>query len=485
MNLFKDYPQLKVIQKLAERRRVQIYLVGGFLRDIVLNRARMDFDFAVEKNAVAFAESFAKEVKGAFILLDEEHGCARVAKKTPDEIMTFDFADFRAPTIEEDLAHRDFTINTLSLDLSKADDATVLKDAIVDVKRGLKDIKEQRIKRTSARVFQEDPLRMLRAFSLKAVLDFKIELTTLNQIRREAELIRTVSYERIRDELFKILESGRGAAVLKSMHKTGLLEKIVPHIRVMYDCKQGGYHHLDVWPHSLETVVQMEKVFEQFQEDRDISDYISEKLAGDRSRKALMKLACLLHDIGKPDTRKKEGERISFHGHENVGRDIVRHIANMLILSTKERHALEDMVQMHLRPGYLSNFKKPSERMIFRYFRDAKAEALSILLLSMADQRATRGPLTSETDQQHHAHICRTLIEMWIARQKEEPFVPLINGHDVMKNLKLKPSPLIGKILDHVEELQALGKVRTKAEALKEAQRAADNDTGGKKQEAG
>ena len=127
---------------------------------------------------------------------------------------------------------------------------------------------------------------------------------------------------------------------------------------------------------------------------------------------------------------------------------------------------LEDVVQWHLRPGYLSNFKTPSDKAVFRYFRDTKEEGASVALLSIADQRSTRGPLSSKKDEAHHIKICRKLIAQFFAAKKAEPFFCLINGHDLIKTLKIKPGPVFGKILQSVEEAQATGKITTKAEAL-------------------
>ena len=250
------------------------------------------------------------------------------------------------------------------------------------------------------------------------------------------------------------------------MDRVGLLEKIIPQVKVMYHCKQGTYHHLDVWPHSMESVVQMEKVFKQLKDDEEIFAYLDASLGGNRSRRSLMKLAILLHDIGKPDTRKREKGRISFHGHEHVGTNIVKHIARILKLSVRERHALEDMIRWHLRPGYLSNFKHPSEKAIYRYFRDTKGEGVSIALLSLADQRATRGPATTQSDQKHHEAICLGLVRRYFEKKKEKPFVRLINGNDLIVKLKLQPSPLFSTILSQIEEQQTLGKLTTKKEAL-------------------
>ncbi len=468
-----QYPYLVILQKLARQKKQDIFLVGGFLRDALLRVEGHDFDFALAKNALAFSKSFAKEIKGAFVLLDKERGCGRVVKKHDGKIETYDFADFRAPTLKADILHRDFTINTLTVKFNELDLNEDLTSAIKDFCRGVKDLKARRLRMVGAKTFAQDPLRLLRGFSLRAQLGLCIEKKTLAQIAKDKDLLRSVACERILDELFKVLESSSAAENLVAMDKIGLLEKVIPQITVMYRVTQGGYHHLDVWPHSLETVAQLEGVLKEHENNEDIAAYLNESLAGMRTRRGILKLAALLHDIGKPATRKKEKDRMSFHGHEHVGKNIVRSVAKLLKLSTRERVILEDIVVWHLRPGYLSNFKNPSEKAVFRYFRDTKEEAASIALLSIADQRSTRGPLSTKTDEKHHEEICRDLVARFFAAKKEKPFVCLINGNDLIKKLKLKPSPVFGKILQEVEEAQATGKVTTKDEALALAQKIA------------
>lgn len=472
MFLFKNNPSIKLLKDIALKKKVDCYLVGGYPRDYLLGRPCNDFDFAVSRKAIEVGRAFANKIKGAFVILDKEHGCARVIKKTAGGLQTFDFADYRAKTLKEDLAHRDFTINTLCVSINKLTPGDPLDKVIEDLQKARPDIKKKLVRMTKATAFTEDPLRLLRAFSLQAALAFKIEPKTLTRIKKDKNLLRSVSFERIRDELFKILDTPAAFQNLQAMDKIGLLEKVLPPIAVMYGVKQGGYHHLDVWPHSLETVRQLEKVFEEQKGNPDVNAYVNETF-GTRRRLALMKLAALLHDIGKPATRKKEKDRYSFHGHEHVGRGIVRPLAKELKLSTQERYALEDMVLWHLRPGYLSNFQKPSERSVFRYFRDAKNEAASILLLSLADQRSTRGPLTTEGDQKHHEKICLGLLGRYFEKKKETPLEKLIDGNDLIKKLKIKPSPLFGKILKAIEEQQTLKKITTREEALQLAKKIA------------
>ncbi len=466
MIFMSERPYLCDVRKFAKRRKVRVYLVGGFVRDLFLKRECMDFDFAVEKNAIAFAKAFAKSIRGAFILLDAEHGCARVAKKEKGRVLTYDFADFRGKTLKDDLKRRDFTINTLSIDISSLEDGDCLEKGMADAVRAKRDLKDGLLRMASKQAFVEDPLRILRAFSLQAQLGFRIEKETLKQIKTDRDRIAGVSAERLRDELFKILESDRAGTILRAMDRLGILDRVIPQVRLMFGVEQGTYHHLDVWPHALETVKQCDQVIRMFRSDERISGYLKEKIAANHSRAALLRFSCLLHDIGKPDTRRKEGDRICFHGHEHVGRQISDQVAKDLKLSTRERLAVGTMVRWHLRPGYLSNFKRPSERAFFRYFRDTADEAVGIALLSLADQQSTCGPMTTEDDQRHHKDICLEIIDRFFLEKDKKPFVPLINGHDLINSLKLKPSPLFSEILSKVEEEQGLGRLTTPEGAL-------------------
>jgi poly(A) polymerase len=473
-SLLSTHPEILLLKEIAQKRRQRLVLVGGFLRDHVLGRRAHDLDFAVSSDAVALARRFAKAIKGAFVLLDEESGCARVAKKYPDGMWTYDFADFRAKTLKGDLAGRDFTINTLTLDISDIDLKKPLADQVAGDRRAWGDIKAKTVRVVGPKTFKDDPLRLLRAYSLRAQLGFKIEPKTLVTIKAQKASIRSVSAERIREELFKVLSSPRVAEVIRSMDRDGMFFEVIPQVRVMYGVEQGGFHHLNVWKHSLEALTQLEKLLKRMSSDAVLMAYLNEELGGGHSRLSILRLACILHDIGKPDTKKKEpGGRTSFHTHEHVGRRIVRIISRQLILSSKERYALEDMVTYHLRPGYLSNFKRPSDKAVYRYFRDTKDNAVAIVLLSMADQRATRGALTTEHDVLHHEEICLPLISKFFEKKKETKLTRLLTGYDLIKELGLEPGPLFSKILLKVEEAQQLGKVVTRQDALALARKAA------------
>ncbi|MDO8676032.1 MAG: HD domain-containing protein [Candidatus Omnitrophota bacterium] len=460
-----NLPHLKIVRDLARRKKINVHLVGGFLRDHLLGKKSTDLDFAVGENAVAFARAFVRKVKGTFVLLDKEHGCARVVCKEGQAIWTFDFSDLRAPTIKADLHSRDFTINTLCVDVTNLKDTDDLQENIVDHWGAARDLKTKTARMVSVDAFKDDPLRLLRAYALKAVFGLKIESKTVARIKKDADLILNAAMERVREEVFKVLSSPRAYETTVLLDKDGLLARVLPQLSVMQGVHQGGYHHLDVWRHSLEVLHQFELLCAQEKDPR-IQAYLGEEIAGNHSRAALLKLAALLHDVGKPDTRKPEGERITFHGHEHVGERITRLAAKRLKLSVKERHFLEDAVRMHLRPGYLSNFQRPTEKAIFRYFRDTGKEGAAIALLAMADQRATRGPLTTLEKAEHHEKICRMVLARFFEEKNKAPLKRLLTGRDLIKTLKLEPGPIFAKILTAVEESQSLGKIATKAEAL-------------------
>ncbi len=465
----KDKQLLKNIYLFALPRKVKLYLVGGILRDILLGREKEnpDFDFCLKGNAIGFAKKLSKELKAGFVVLDKEHGACRLVKKTKDKIYTLDFTDFRGKNLEDDLLHRDFTINAMALDLEKVFSKEDLNDSLLDPYNGRLDLKHKLIKVVNKKSFAEDPLRILRSFSFSSLLGFKIDKPTLSLAGVYKAKLSQVSFERIRDELFKIFDSRKAFDCLVVLDKMRILKIIFPEIERMRGLKQGPYHHLDIWRHSLETVRQLELLFVQLKNKQDIQDYLNEVISSQRRRFSLMKLGALLHDIGKPQALRREKGKIKFHGHEKIGSEIIREIVKRLKLSNDESDCLEKMVFFHLRPGYLGDNETVSKRAAFRYFRDTGKEAVSTLLISIADQRSTRGRLTTEESRVQHEKTCFSLIKEFFRKQKEKKLPRLINGDDLKRKFKLEPSPLIGKILAEIEELQAIGKISSKQQAFK------------------
>lgn len=454
----------ETIVSLARREGEEIYLVGGFLRDIVLGREKepLDLDFSLRKGAIDFGRRLARILKCGFVVLDKEHGCCRLVLRKPHvpTEATFDFVDFRGATLKEDLRKRDFTINTLAVRLP------LEGGELFDFFGAQKDMAKKVIRAVDERCFDEDPLRVLRAFSLGAIFGFQIEPRTLRFIKAKKEMLKDAAGERMRDELFKILGVEDAWRHICLLDKNGVLEVVIPQVSVMHNVKQGGYHHLDVWGHSMETVRKIEEVIHHLKGRQDIDAYLDEPLAGGRRRRQFVKLAALLHDIGKPKAYEVKAGKTMFHGHERIGRIISDSVSERLKLSTRERFALDTIIFWHLRPGYLADNEVLTSRAVRRYFRDTEEEAVSVLLVSIADQRATRGPLATPQSRIKHEKISFSLIERYFEQLKQKPLTRLISGTDLIKKLKLTPGPIFSVILDAVEEAQAEGRVKTKQQAL-------------------
>jgi poly(A) polymerase len=449
---------------LAVAQKKEVYLVGGFLRDLFAGykKPSLDLDFAVEKGAIDFGRMLARRLKAGFVVLDREHGCCRLVFKggATGTAATFDFVDFRGRDFEADLKKRDFTVNTLAVRLP------FRRTGLLDVCGGLNDLQAKTIRMVGPSSFDEDPLRILRAFSLSATLGFAIEPATLSLAQKKREQLRDVAGERLRDEFFKVLAADDAWRHIREMDRRRVLENVIPQIRVMHNVKQGGYHHLDVWGHSLETVRKLEEQCGRLRGDREMARYLDEPMTTGRTRRQLIKLAAMLHDIGKPKAHEVKAGKTMFHGHERIGRIISDAVSERLRLSTHERFALDTIIFWHLRPGYLADNKVLTRRAIHRFFRDTREEAVSVLLVSIADQRATRGPLATPGSRQRHEKVSFALIGEYFDSLKQKPFVRLINGTDLIQKLKLEPGPVFSTILNAVEDAQVEGRVRTKPQAI-------------------
>jgi putative nucleotidyltransferase with HDIG domain len=456
---------------LAKDKGAKLYLVGGILRDALLDREKEnpDIDFCLKNNAIAFAGLVAKKLGAGFVVLDRDHGCARVVKKLKNIVYTLDFADFRGKTIDEDLRRRDFSINSLAMPLEALFTRQDLDSVIIDPCLGRKDLKAKIIRLCNKEGFDQDPLRILRAFSLAAIFDFKINKDTLKAIVRKKSKITGVSRERVRDELFKIFSTSRAYKLILTLDKNKILELLFPQIKPMRRLSQGPYHHLDVWAHSLETLKNLELILNNAKRNGDLLDYLNLELSCGRKRSDLLKLVAFLHDIAKPNTLRIKKGKVTFYGHESLGARMLAEVAFKLKLSTEEIRALKLMVFCHLRPGYLANNPVLTQRAKFKFFRDADKEAASILLLSLADQRSTHGYLTIEKCRGRHERLIKRLIKEYFFKLIEKKKPRLLNGNDLMKHFKLEPGALIGKLLRELEEAQAIGRIKTRQEALRAA----------------
>lgn len=461
-------PEIKKITSLAERKKINVWLVGGALRDFYLapKKELLDFDFCVEKNAASFAAAAAKTIKGTLVVLDQEAGTYRVAVTKNNKIYTYDFTRMRGKKIKDDLSSRDFTINTLALNLNK--------NEFLDFNQGLKDLKNKKIKALSEKALIEDPLRILRGFSFAAQCNFKIEKKTLNFFCIHKKKIKKVSSERISREIFKIFACPLSYKAIKKMDSFKVTEEIMPHVELMRKTGQGKYHHLNVWEHSVETLRQFEILYQKklsHQKYAKVKSYLNRELAKGRKIIQVLKIACLLHDLGKPFAKKKEKKRTIFHGHEKISRQLCAKFALKWRLSKNEKQSLEKMVFWHLRPGYLADQIKPTPKAVYRFFRDTQEDGVSIILLSLADWRATCGPLTDTQKRKRHEKIMLELVENRLKQVNKKPLPKILDGYKLMEHFQISSGPLVGDILERIKELQSLGRVKSQAEAMLAAEK--------------
>lgn len=466
-------PLLEDLNRLAQKNNQRIYLVGGYLRDVLLGRSSHDMDFCVTGRAADLAHKFAQGMKARFILLDDLYGTARVIynpvrDKAEDEVWELDFTNLRGETISDDLALRDFTLNALALDL-----ALLGNPVIIDPYGGLEDLKGGVVRTIAKGVFEDDPLRLLRAVRLEAMLGFRMDGKTYRLVSRSIDLLDQVSAERIRDELFWILASPQSHKYIDRLDRLGLLTQIIPEIESMRGVTEQGFHHLPLWAHSLAALKHIDRIlndpqafFPKFHSR--IAGHLEELIADKQTRATLLKFASLLHDIGKPSTQELTPEgRVRFIGHEAVGVDMVTEISERLRLSKRAIQVIGRTIANHMRPGNLSHAQELTKRAIYRFFRDTDNEGVETLLLSLADGLATHGPLTTPQFRARH----REVVKKMLASLYEETAVvkppKLIDGNDLMAALDLSPGPLIGDLLGRVREAQAEGRLKTRAQALK------------------
>ena len=464
----KTIPYLGKISSLAKKNSIKVWLVGGALRDMFIKRNGeiTDFDFCVDHNTFSLAFKFGKLTKSRMIVLDSEQKSYRVIIKRKDKFYTYDFTRMRGKDLRSDLLSRDFTVNTLALSLN---DMPSIK--MIDLLGARRDLISKCIKVVDEPVLKDDPLRILRAFSLSCLYGFRIEKRTERLLVKYKKLLSKVSKERINEEIFKILSAKHAYPAVKKMSELFIIDEVIPYITAQRGVHQGAYHHLDVWGHSLDALLRLEALANRrLSKIREIRDYLYKNAAGKHRLIDVIKLAVILHDAGKPFARKIVNKKTIFHTHEKIGADLIDEVYKKLKLSVKEKEILKKLIFWHLRPGYLADQHYPSKRAVYRFFRDTADYGPAVVILSLADWRATRGPLTDVKKRKRHERIMLNLIKKYFEDRKRKPVPKLVDGFDIMKRFKLEPSPLVGKILKKIKEEQALGKIKNKHQAYKFAQ---------------
>jgi poly(A) polymerase len=470
---------LKRISEYLRPHQVKAYVVGGFVRDALLGRETADIDLAVTGDALEIALGLAEALKGTYVLLDSENKVGRVVltSEIPDSRQSTVDISTISSTLENDLARRDFTIDAMALDLKGlVAGGTVVN--LIDPHKGRDDLDRGVVRSISEENLSADPVRLLRAVRLAIELGFRIEQKTREQIHRYADLLAQVSGERVREELLRLFTISRGGQFLFDLDDLGLLTVLIPELTVTKGVEQPAEHHWDVFNHSVMTVSSVDYLLRQgmweYPQDNilDVTPWSDEyarhfekPVAGGSSRRALLKLAALLHDIAKPQTRAIDSKgRMRFLGHSDEGAEIVSHILERLRFSTRETKLVAGVVKYHLRPTQMG--QPPSHRAIYRYFRDAGDAGIDILYLSLADHLATRGPGLIPANWRQHTDIVRYILEEHYKQEKIALPPKLVDGNDLMDIFGLKPGPRLGELLEIVKEAHATGELTTREEAL-------------------
>lgn len=401
----------------------KIYLVGGVVRDILMKRDAKDWDLTTdakpEEILELFPDGFYSNQFGT-VGLKSSLGILEVTTMRKEGV----YKDSRHPeevswtkNVEEDLARRDFTINAIALEINEKSEPNT-----VDPFGGGSDLKERLIRAVGnpETRFNEDALRLIRAIRFSSQLDFKIEEKTFESIKKNSHLIKNISWERIRDELFKILESDNAYEGIIQLKESGLLEHILPEVIDCFDILQEGSKHDRTY---------------------DIGQHLFLSLKFCPSKDPLVRLAALIHDVGKKQTFKKDSSgNVTFYGHEIVGAEIAKKIAQRLRLSKKEAEKLYILVRFHM----FTVSETQTDSAIRRFIKNVGLENIDdMMALRVADRLG--GGTQNETSWRMEEFKKR------IKGVLKKPFSISdlkITGTDVMEILQIKPGPKVGEILN-------------------------------------
>jgi tRNA nucleotidyltransferase/poly(A) polymerase len=436
------------------------YLVGGTVRDLIMERRPVDCDLAVAGDPDDFARSLLKSIPGRQVVIGR--GDQTVLRVVTAQSV-FDICALSGAGIEEDLARRDFTINAMAVCLSSG--------RLIDPFNGRADIAAGRVRSVADSVFADDPARLLRAYRVAAQLGFGIEANTSEAIARHAFRIEGTAGERLREELFKLLAVTDAAEYLAQMAVSGLLGRLFPELEALVGCRQPSPHQWDAFDHSLETVRRLEELLDDWPSP--LSAYRrSIDALNDPDAAARLKCTALLHDIGKPHCRStgRDG-RIHFHGHPAHSGRLAVGISRRLHFSKRESDYLQTIIGHHQRPMHLySEWRRRrfSARAIARLFRACGNLTPDLLLHAMADMAAkTSAPPSGSAFRQFACELMARFFDSFLPVRSQPP---LLTGHDLIQRFGLRPSPLFKEILDELDIARHAGTVtnRTEAEAVVE-----------------
>jgi putative nucleotidyltransferase with HDIG domain len=450
------------------------WLVGGAVRDALLadegtptaaRDERLDLDVAVAGDAGAASAALARARGATRFRLSREFGAWRVQGGELDGQV--DITPLQGATLAEDLARRDLTVNAIALPLG------IPGAALVDPTGGLSDLGARRLRAASRDALRADAVRLLRLPRLAVQLGMEVDEATAALAREAAPALWEAPGERLADELLRIARLAAPHEAFALMDRLGSLEALAPELGDCRGLDQSAYHHKDVLGHTLEVVEHLaEIVADPEPVFRGRADRVAEVLArpladGMTAGQALM-LPGLLHDMAKAATRGVTPEgRVTFIGHDRLGAQMAEELMRRLRVATRLREFVVRCIRWHLPLGFMVHRTPLSLRQIDRYLRLTAPSEAEVIVLTVADRLATRGPRTSRSAITRHLALAREVMDVHFTLLDRGPPERLLSGDEIARALGRAPGPWLAALLDALREGQVVGAIRTREQALR------------------
>ena len=446
----------EILSKIIDKFDNEIYLVGGTVRDFYMGLESTDRDIIVmDEDARDFALKLSELFQATFVPLDEENKIYRIV--LPDKINYIDVTNPVGDSIEKDLMRRDLTINAIAVNIRTGE--------LIDISGGVTDIMNKCINYVNELNFVDDPLRLLRVYRFQALYGFQLAPETINAVCKYSDLIHKPAVERINYELLKLFGGEYAHVALENMNKTWILEEIFPFVKELKQVPPNSHHHLDLFHHSIETVKQVQILYNETPDE--VKEHLSKIDFGGFSRLAHLKLAAFMHDIGKFSTWTIEEGKHRFIKHDDVGSKMSVKILKDLHFSNKQIDYISSMIKYHIYPSHVMTSPQITEKIMMRYVRKMDTNSIDAIILAQADRLSARGPEITDQIVERNITSLNMLLRFYLeARETLKPLPKLLSGNDVMQILNIKPSKRLGEIMDALHEAQISGDVITKEHAI-------------------
>lgn len=446
----------EILSKIIDKFDNEIYLVGGTVRDFYMGLESTDRDIIVmDEDARDFALKLSELFQATFVPLDEENKIYRIV--LPDKINYIDVTNPVGDSIEKDLMRRDLTINAIAVNIRTGE--------LIDISGGVTDIMNKCINYVNELNFVDDPLRLLRVYRFQALYGFQLAPETINAVCKYSDLIHKPAVERINYELLKLFGGDYAHIALENMNKTWILEEIFPFVKELKQVPPNSHHHLDLFHHSIETVKQVQILYNKAPDE--VKEHLSKIDFGGFSRLAHLKLAAFMHDIGKFSTWTIEEGKHRFIKHDDVGSKMSVKILKDLHFSNKQIDYISSMIKYHIYPSHVMTSPQITEKIMMRYVRKMDTNSIDAIILAQADRLSARGPEITDQIVERNITSLNMLLRFYLeARETLKPLPKLLSGNDVMQILNIKPSKRLGEIMEALHEAQISGDVITKEHAI-------------------